>query len=226
MEAKSSKSKNLAYLTLYPDDYDPDMNYPLVIMLHGFGSNMTDLPGLAPAIDPKGYVYISPNGPMEVPIGPGMTGYAWTPLRANRTMEDSSKGTRILQEFLDEILGLYGPAAGQTIVLGFSQGGVMAYQCGLVNPTVFGGIVALSSVTPEPEELEGRLPKERNQPIFISHGIYDDIISVEMARGTKAYLETEGYHPDYNEYPIRHEISNGVLDDLVPWIKKVLPPAA
>ena len=101
----------------------------------------------------------------------------------------------------------------------------MTYRCGLVRPDIFAGLAALSAAISEPEELRQRLPPERNQPIFVAHGIHDDITPVERARQARDFLEGEGYSPDYREYPMRHEISQQVLDDLVPWIHRVLPAA-
>ena len=75
-----------------------------------------------------------------------------------------------------------------------------------------------------PEDESAAQGERRAQPIFIAHGIYDDLLPVDRAREARAFLEGEGYHPQYKEYPMRHEISQEVLDDLVPWMKKVLPP--
>ena len=66
-----------------------------------------------------------------------------------------------------------------------------------------------------------RLPEERAQPIFIAHGLRDNI---ERAQSSRDFLAAEGYAPTYNEYDMAHEISREVIDDLVPWIHGVLPP--
>ena len=77
---------------------------------------------------------------------------------------------------------------------------------------------------PDSEEILPLLPTKRSQPIFISHGLSDHLITPERARHAKEFLETEGYTPVYQEYPIGHEISQDVLDDLVLWMHQVLPP--
>jgi predicted esterase len=51
------------------------------------------------------------------------------------------------------------------------------------------------------------------------------MISIEDAAESRSFLEAEGYSPQYKEYPMGHEISQEVLDDLVPWIRGVLTPA-
>lgn len=100
----------------------------------------------------------------------------------------------------------------------------MTYRCGLARPETFAGLVALSSMLPNSDTLEERLPKDRTQHIFIAHGLSDPLIPAETAQDAKAFLEGAGYSPEYHEYAMAHEISGEVLRDLVPWMTQVLPP--
>ena len=225
MEAKSYQGKSLQYLVLHPDGYSADVEYPLVILLHGFGASMHDLAGLCPTIDREGYLYACPNAPLSFQLGPGQVGYGWTAPRGEATLEDVQRSVGLLETFFDEVIEQYHVPTGKIVLMGFSQGGGMTYRCGLARPGAFAGLAALSASMPDPEDVMARLPDERTQPIFIAHGIYDEIAPVERAREARALLEGEGYRPLYKEYPMRHEISQDVLNDLVPWVKRVLPPA-
>ena len=226
MEAKRYQGKSLQYLVIEPDGYSPGSEYPMVILLHGFGANMQDLAGLCPTIDPQGYLYACPNAPLTFQLGPGHVGYGWTPPRGAGTDEDTRRAEEMLEVFFDEVMEQYHVAAGRVLLAGFSQGGAMTYRCGLPRPDMFAGLAALSGALPDPAQLKDRLPSERKQPIFIAHGIHDQLAPVERARDAAAFLEGEGYQVKYKEYPMGHEISQAVLDDLVPWIKEVLPPAS
>ena len=225
MEAKRHQGKRLRYIVIEPDGYNPEHSYPLVILLHGFGASMGDLAGLCPAIDRQGYVYVCPNAPLEFQIGPGIIGYGWTPPRSEGTAEDTRRVLEQLDAFFDEIIEEYHVTQGRALLMGFSQGGGMTYRYGLERPDRLAGLAALSCYLPEPEELRTKLPEIRTQPIFISHGTYDEMAPVEMARRARDFLQEEGYTLSYNEYPISHEIGPHVMADLVPWIKEVLPPA-
>jgi phospholipase/carboxylesterase len=187
---------------------------------------MDDLADLCPAIDRDGYLYAFPNAPMPFQIGPGMTGYGWTPPRGQGTAEDARRAVGLLETFFQEVMAQYHVSPGKVILGGFSQGGGMTYRCGLGRPDTFAGLAALSSTMPDPEELRVQLPSQRTQPIFIAHGVYDELAPVERGRQAQAFLEEAGYSPDYREYPMRHEISQDVLVDLVRWVKSVLPPAS
>ena len=226
MEKVRRQGKSLRYITVHPDGYDPQKLYPLIILLHGYGSNMHDLAGLAPSIHSKGYVYICPNAPLPVPLGPGLTGFSWTPLPEAMTFDDILAAQDALSAFVDEVMEEYHATPGQILLGGFSQGGMMTYQLGLPRPGLFGGLMALSTRIADPEELRSHLPRERNQPIFIAHGAQDPLIPVDQAHQTREFLEAEGYKPQYKEYAMGHDISQEVLKDLVQWIQQVLPPVS
>ena len=224
MESVRYQGKSLNYLVIYPDNYSSDVDYPMVILLHGFGASMADLAGLSPAIDREGYIYACPNAPMSFDLGSGMVGYGWTPPRGTATLEDVQNSETLLGGFFQEVMDQYHPQPGKVVLGGFSQGGGMTYRCGLGRPNTFAGLFALSGFIANPEDLRPKLPSDRTQPIFISHGTQDDVAPIEGAQKARDFLEGVGYTPQYKEYPMRHEISPDVMADLVPWIKQVLPP--
>ena len=225
MNVSEHTGETLRYLAVEPDGYGGDVRYPMIVLLHGFGANMRDLAGLCSAIGPEGYVYILPNGPLTVQLGPGMRGYAWTPPGEGSTSEDGERVQEMLEGLFVEVIDRYAVEPGQVLMGGFSQGGMMTYRLGLPKPDIFGGLAVLSSRIADAEELRPRLPAGRNQSILISHGTRDTIIPLEDARESKRFLESEGYRPQYTEYDMAHEISQDVMSDLVPWIHRVLPPA-
>ncbi len=228
MKTERHDGRSLPFLTALPDDYDPAISYPLVIMLHGFGAHMGDLAGLAPAIEDKGYVYACPNAPLTFDFGGGYTGYGWMP-RQNVASPEEVQAAReqseaLLEDFFEEAFEKLNTTMGKVALLGFSQGGAMTYRCGLKSPDVFAGLVALSAAVFDPEILRPRLPENRSQPVFVAHGTRDMQIDVETARATRTFLEAEGYQPEYREYNMGHEIPLEVLQDLIPWLTGVLPP--
>ena len=196
----------------------------MVMLLHGFGASMRDLASLSPAIDSKSYVYIFPNAPIEMRIGYGMTGYAWTQPRQQALSDEAESAEAMLETLVQEVIERYRVAAGRTVLGGFSQGGMMTYGYGLPNPELFAGLAVLSGSVRDPDRLKGRLPAGRHQSVFISHGTDDAMISVEDARRSRRFLEEEGYSPEYREYPMGHEISQDVVQDMKLWIERVLPP--
>ena len=226
MQATQHQGKSLSYIAVEPDGYDASRSYPMIILLHGFGAHMGDLASLAPAINPDGYVYIFPNAPIPFQIGPGMTGFGWTPPRDLRSPNDVENAVEMLAVLVDEVTQQYATELGQVILGGFSQGGMMTYSYGLPNPELFKGLVVLSAVVPDADTMKGSLPEDRTQPIFVGHGTGDMMVAVQSARDARDFLQAEGYAPEYHEYPMAHEISQQTLTDVTEWIQKTLPPAS
>ena len=100
---------------------------------------------------------------------------------------------------------------------------MMTFQVGLPRPDLFAWLVALSGRIDDAQALEDRLPPERDQPVFIAHGTQDPLINVEQAREARDFLEAQGCRPNYYEYPMAHQITQEVLQDMVPWIHLTLP---
>ena len=225
LQAKQIDGNSLTYLIVEPDGYDESQEYPFIVLLHGFGASMSDLAGLAPAIDRTGYVYLFPNAPIPLRLAPGMAGYAWTPPGGGASESDTLRAEELLAGFFEEAAARHGVSDGGVILGGFSQGGMMTYRFGLPRPESFAGLVVLSGRIPTPEVIAETLPDRRDQPIFIAHGTADAMIGVEDARESRRFLESAGYSPTYREYRMAHEINQDAMSDLVPWMRDVMPPA-
>ena len=224
MEVRENQGKTLKYLTVEPEGYDGSKRYPLFILLHGYGSSMGDLARMSPLIDATGYLYVCPSAPFPVRVGTGMVGYSWSRQDSPGGLEDTDETAEALSTLFNEIIERYEVEPRRVLLGGFSQGGSMTYRCGLTNPDMFRGLVVLSSKVPDPEALRKKLPSGRTQAIFISHGTGDNMISVEHARASLQFLESEGYAPEYKEYPMGHQVSMDVMNDLAPWVRGVVAP--
>ncbi len=228
MDTEVIGGKTLAYVVVKPDGFTPDGSFPLVMLLHGFGASMHDLASIAGAINPNGYVYAFPNGPYEVDLGSFGNGYSWSADRPGVVPVENDNTT--IDEKLDvclaEIAELVGTKAGNAVLGGFSQGAGVTLRYGLLRPESFAGLVVLSGFFRDAESVRESLPAERTQPIFMVHGRQDTMIALESALQTKAFLEEQGYVPEYHEYDMPHTITGEVLRDLTPWLSATLPPKA
>jgi phospholipase/carboxylesterase len=110
-------------------------------------------------------------------------------------------------------------------LLGFSQGGSIAFRLGLSEPQRWRGVAALSTWLPEEAEAAGRSAGHAAivaLPVLIQHGTQDPMIALDRARDSKTRLEALGVKPDYREYPMGHQIGNESLRDLARWTEQVL----
>ena len=228
MQARQIDGNSLKYLVVEPDDYDPQQEYPAVVLLHGYGASMTDLAELSTMLDRIGYLYFFPNAPIAIPIEQGVIGYAWTPPGGTADLHTAERAAERAEEllvgFYDEIAERHGVVDGGIVMGGFSQGGMMTYRFGLPRPEKFAGLVILSGRVPNPDGLSSRLPEFRDHPLFVAHGTRDEMINVGEARTSREFLESSGYKPEYHEYPMGHAINDDVMADLGSWLRNLMPP--
>jgi phospholipase/carboxylesterase len=212
--------------TLYqPEGQGP---HPTILTLHGRGANALDLLGLAPLICDGRFFVICPQGPLETPIGSETTGYAWYPMSLGGPPDIAAilESRQKLHRFLDECLTQYPIDAKKLVVLGFSQGGVMAYSLALAQPDRFAALVALSTWLPR--ELVPHLSLgDTLQPLptLVQHGTQDSMIEIDRARSSVETLRQARVPLTYREYEMGHEIRPRSLSDLSAWLEeKVLSP--
>src|SRR3954454_767738 len=109
----TSPESTLDYLTVYPDGFEAGVEYPLILCLHGYGADMHDLAGLAPALDPSGCLYVLPNGPLPAFDGSDCIGRAWYERRGEGSPEAVHTALTALDGFVQEVLRRYRVPAGK-----------------------------------------------------------------------------------------------------------------
>jgi phospholipase/carboxylesterase len=88
------------------------------------------------------------------------------------------------------------------------------------------GIVALSGFMPTLDGFSLDLSGLEGYPVAVGHGTYDEIISVDFGRRARATLEEAGADLTYRESPMPHAVDPGFVDELVPWVERVVPRSA
>jgi phospholipase/carboxylesterase len=213
----------LKHLVIYPENYVPNKLYPVVILLHGFGSNMHDIAAIAPHINNDNYIYACPNAPVPIDLGLGRKGFAWASLGTPPSKNEYLNSQDILLSFIRELTDSLSTPKNHVVLGGFSQGAMMTYRLGIPRPQQFAGLVALGGLLDDEAIPANQACIEKDQPIFIAHGTLDTVIPIESARDAKLRLENVGFCPTYKEYPIAHEINHDILTDLSSWLKDLFP---
>ena len=213
MITKKIETKFLDYLITYPDNYNPDHSYSIIIMLHGYGASMNDLSSLAQPINSNDFIYIFPNAPINLNLGFNMTGYAWFPIETGDYDSSSNLLKSTINKALEEI------NYEKIFISGFSQGGMMAIHSGLFSSNKYDGVIILSSkLIHNNLIIRKNLPKDTK--IFIRHGTLDNILNINEGRKINDELQKLGFDVDYKEYKMAHEINMNVINDLSFWLSK------
>lgn len=193
---------------------------PLLLLLHGYGSNEEDLFSFATEL-PDHYYVISARAPYSLQYG----SYAWYAINFDAdenkfSDHDQARTSRdIISTFIDELITNYSIDPNNVTLIGFSQGSILSYAVALSYPEKIQRVVAMSGYLNLDIVTENYKNNNfSNLKIFASHGTVDQVIPVSWARKAKPILEHLGIECVYKEYPIGHGISPQNFYDFKNWL--------
>jgi phospholipase/carboxylesterase len=201
-----------------------------VIWLHGLGADGNDFVPVVKEmkLPPLGIRFVFPHAPMRpVTINGGFVMRAWYDIAdQDLAFKEDERGLRESQKLVEDLIArenARGIPPERMVLAGFSQGGVIALQVGLRRPKRLAGLMVLSAYLPMPPKIKAERNAASNPvPIFMGHGIADDI--VPLPRGTMARdaLIKLGYEVEWHQYPMPHSVCAEELADISAWLKRVL----
>ncbi|MBA0884267.1 alpha/beta hydrolase [Flavobacterium undicola] len=193
---------------------------PLLLLLHGYGSNEADLFSFASEL-PEEYYVISARAPYDLQYG----SYAWYAINfdANENKfsdhEQAKLSRDLIAQFIEELVTNYPIDKNAISLLGFSQGAILSYSIALSHPEKIQKVIALSGYISEPIFEENYKNNNfSNLQVFAAHGTVDQVIPVEWARKAKPFLANLGIESVYKEYPIGHGVSPQLFNDFKNWL--------
>jgi phospholipase/carboxylesterase len=202
--------------------------HPALLTLHGWGANALDLLGLAPYLCSGKFLVLCPQGPLHVPLGEAAVGYGWFPITMGGPLNVKAvvAAREALRQFLVEAMTRYPIDPKKLGIVGFSQGGLMAYSLGLGEPERFAALASLSSWLPQDLlSVLPDVPATEQLPVLIQHGNRDELVDVGRARRSVETLRNLRVPVTYREYEMGHEINASSLGDLSAWLQeKMISP--
>ena len=203
-----------------------------VIWLHGLGADGYDFEPIAKYLLREDGIpntrFILPHAP-EIPVtrNNGYVMPAWydvygiTPIS-----KEDADGICISQRYIEQLINneiQRGIPCERIVLAGFSQGGAIALHTALRFPQRLAAVLALSTYLP----LQSRLYSEHHHanaetPIFMAHGVHDDIISLQMAQASRDILIANQYTVFWYEYAMAHSVNNEEINDIERFLKQVL----
>ncbi len=194
---------------------------PLLLLLHGYGSNEEDLFSFASEL-PDHYYVISARAPYDLQYG----SYAWYAIdfdadeKKFSDLNQARSSRDVIANFIDELVANYPIDANNITLIGFSQGCILSYAVALSYPEKIQRVVAMSGY------FNTEIAKDNfenndfsNLTFFASHGSVDQVIPVDWARKSKPLLDSLEIANVYKEYPIGHGISPQNFYDFKNWLE-------
>jgi len=201
---------------------DPDA---AVIWLHGLGADGHDFEPIVPELElAKPVRFVFPHAPIRpVTINQGMRMRAWYDILQFGGGPEDEAGLRASQQLTEELIRAQGLPANRIVLAGFSQGGAIVLLTGLRYPERLAGVMALSTYLP----LAGTLAAERSEPnretpIFMAHGRYDELIPLQRAQASRDCLQKLGYAVEWHDYPMPHSVCAPEIADISAFLSRVL----
>lgn len=198
-------------------------NPPLLILLHGFGSNEEDLFSFASEL-PDELLIVSARAPYDMAFG----GYAWYAITLDANdekfsdLDEARKSLTKIASFIDYVKATYTSDPNNTFLLGFSQGAILSYALSLNYPNKVNHVIALSGYINDELVPASVLDLNITTDYYISHGSVDQVLPVEWARKAPEYLTANKLQQVYSEYPVGHGVAPKNFYSFKKWIEERL----
>ncbi|SOD89895.1 alpha/beta hydrolase [Caenispirillum bisanense] len=214
----------------------------LVVLLHGYGADGNDLIGLAPVLarTMPDAAFHSPHAPFPCEMAP--YGRQWFSLSAYdpdmlrrrpetmgpvyaRMMEGAAAAAPTLDAYLEGLLEHYGLSDDRLVLVGFSQGTMMALHVALRRAAPCAAVVGFSGALLADESLAGAVTAR--PPVLLVHGLADEVVPPEAMGLTESALRGVGVTVESHGRPgLPHGIDEEGIALAGAFIARNAPPAA
>lgn len=204
-----------------------------VIWLHGLGADGHDFELIVQKLNLPNVRFILPHAPeMAITRNSGYIMPAWYDLygsssssKTGNNQEDEA-GIIASQKYINSLIQneiKRGIPSERIVLAGFSQGGAIALHTAIRYPQKLGGILALSTYLPLKTKLAAEAnPANADIPIFMAHGIFDDVISLDMCKVSLNALQNSHFSVSWHEYNMAHSVCIEEISDIRGFLQQVL----
>ncbi len=184
----------------------------LMVLLHGYGADGSDLIGLGRHWGEllPGMMFVSPNAPSVCRNNPA--GFEWFPLsdgdRTAARIAGANAVRPVIVNFLIDLWAQTGLSAKDTVLVGFSQGAMMALNVGLSLDRDLAGVVGFSGAFVPPEGFDAG--RHARPPVALVHGEADQVLAADLSRQAATMLSGAGLDVTLHISP---GVGHGIAED-------------
>ena len=195
-----------------PLHYEPGYAYPLIVWLHGCGSDERQLQRIMPLVSMRNYVAAAPRG---IPLvgAANHQCYGWL-----QNEDHVQHAEQRVFECIELAADKFHVAPQRIFLAGFDRGGTMAMRIAFGHPRRFAGAVSLCGALPAGPKLFGNLAAARRLNIALAAGRDSDRYSTAQVCNDLRLIHAAGMSATLRQYPCGHELTPQMLADLDRWI--------
>ncbi len=204
---------------ILPENYDANEAYPLVIGLHGRGGDGARFTTLRRSMDGAGLIFAAPQGPYPIGMVRG-AGYGWAaevPERLGGVRQQSYEASaRYVTELAAALRARY--EVGDVYLLGFSQGGFLAFWTAVRNAGAFRGVACFGGYYLPAHFTAEELNEANGLRVFIAHGKAEKGIPYAEAEAAYELLSAHGYDVTFRGFEGGHEMPPEIVEEFGKWM--------
>lgn len=165
----------------------------IVLLLHGFGSNGSDMISLAPTWQARlpDALFLAPHAPQRCSFGAGYQWWGLSDLSPQAMAAGAAQAAPAIDEFIDRKLKQYELGDADLAIVGFSQGTMMALHVGLRRTPAVAAIVGYSGMLTGTAGL--RPDQAAKPPVLLVHGAQDPVVPVAALHSAERDLTQLGF---------------------------------
>ena len=200
----------------------------LVVFLHGYGADGADLLGLADVLAPHlpETAFVAPDAAERIPGAP--FGLQWFAIPrfdgSSQAVAEAglAQSTEDVNDFLDQRLKYENLGPEALVLLGFSQGAMMALHVAPRRPVPIAAVIAISGQLLQPEKLAAESVSK--PAVLVMHGDADQVVDfAEMSAACNVLVEAGFETYGHVMAGSGHGIAQDGLATALAFIKKALP---
>lgn len=203
-----------------PLHYEPNYGYPLLVWLHGPGSDERQLMRIMPLVSMRNYVAVAPRGFRVFSPESGHEGWGWS-----QDLDHIQAAEQRVFESIEAAQRKFHVAADRTFLAGFDCGGTMAFRIAMNHPSRFGGVISIGGPFPSGQTPLGQWTEARRLGVFLAAG--RDSLQYPPAQVCEdlRLLHAAGVSIILKQYPCGHLVTEQMLGDVNRWIMEQIAAA-
>lgn len=216
-------SLDFAHTLFAPLHYTAGYAYPLIVWLHGRGSDERQLQRIMPMVSMQNFVAVAPQGlNLGDATATGAECRGWT-----QADEHIQQAEHRVFESIELAEHKFHISARRIFLTGFDCGGTMALRLAMSHPNRFAGVISLCGAFPTGGAPLGNLIAARRLGLLLATGRCSDTYPATQVCEDLRLLHTAGLSVTLRQYPCGHELQPQMLADVNRWImEQIAPPPA